>query len=1080
MREEVCFVILTSSLKNRNKLKKNLLFEFNNIKLKTINVDVRIFIELNLLNRKSYKKKSMSYISDSNQNQISSYLKLVKGASKFGVGKLLRKRQMVLEGFLSFIANRFNVSKVLQSELKGTQGWINLSLGMKSDDNSIAAAIVFKNGRVSVFSEIPDDVEAVIIFKTADDLLNLTDATPDEMYKMILFGVMRTEGNIMLTSLFNYFMSLVFDKDQQKAVDRQIEEHKKINKLVGKDVVNCTSCRQEKPKRKINRIKGQRVDAGVKYLDDPHLAQYGLEDFPRLEQFRSEYFNKTKEAVVCHEYGKLITDFHLENGYETDKNGKPWDPNLRKAESLKYILERRKPVIRRGDLLAGTYTTSPVSTCVGHPFSIGCYSWGELRSFSKRELMPYEISEESIQILHKHVFPYWAKRNIHELWRKESNNGLPVRIHDRFFSVYYWKTISMSEVPPGHDFIVKLGTKGMIKKIEDELRNDPAADSEKKNTLKAMIISLEAVNTYARNLARQAFDEANAENNKQRKSELEKISQILSKVPENPAETLDEAVQTIILMHICLGMENNDDGPMFGRLDQILQPYFESDISKHGTPEDKEAYIKHVIDILGCFYFKEASHQILAPDIGNWLNGDSPPNGTITLGGVTPQGEDAVNDMTYILLKVTELLSLNDPNVHARYKPGKNSFAYLKRVCDVNYITGATPCIHGDDAVITSLTAHGWEIEDIRDWVVNGCVEPGIPGRHCSATSSIEFNLVAPLEMALNNGKHPLMDWELGPQTGIIENSDFKNFEEFWNAFKQQCEFLFAQSIEGNSQLGEIYQKHQPAPLLSSMTEGCIKSGRGVTRGGAKYNSSGVSVIGLADVVDSLMVIKKIVFDKKICSFAELKEAIDGNFKNNIKLHAIVKTKSPRFGSGNDEAVDMANRVTSLVHDYFASYKNYRGGSHATGWWSMANHAVYGRVTGALPSGRLAGEPFTPGLTPHPSASPSLLDNLRDVAKLNPVTLDNNIAFNVKIVPSTSDSHERIIETMADYADTYFKMGGMQTQFNVVSTETLKDAMANPEYYSDLMVRISGYVAYFTKLQRDLQLEVIRRAEYKI
>jgi pyruvate-formate lyase len=1008
------------------------------------------------------------------------YLGLVASASKFGIGKLLRKRQMLLEGFLGFIAGKFNTSSALRDELKGTQGWINLSLGMKSDDGQLAAGIVFKNGAVTVTDKIPDDAETVIIYKTADDLVKLTDATPDEMYKMVLLGSMRTEGNIMLAGLFNYLMALIFDKSQQKAVERQIKEHKKANKEIGSDVANCASCRQDRPKRKINRIGGQRIDPGVKYLDDPHLAQYGLEDFPRLEQFRSEYFGKTKEAVVCHEYGKLITDFHLENGYEIDNNGNSWDPNLRKAQSLKYILEKKKPVLRKNDLLAGTYTTSPISTCVGHPFSVGCYSWGELRSFSKRELMPYEISEESIQVLHKHVFPYWAKRNIHELWRSQTNGGLPVQIHDRFFSIYYWKTISMSEVPPGHEGLVKLGTKGMIKKIEEELKKDHAADQEKKNTLKAMIISLEAVNAYAGNLALQAHEEAEHENDQQSKAELEKMHKTLLRVPENPAQTLDEAVQTIILLHICLGMESNDDGPMFGRLDQILQPYFESDINKLTTPEEREKYVKHVIDILGCFYFKEASHQILAPDIGNWQNGDSPPNGTITLGGVTPQGEDAVNDMTYIFLKVTEILALNDPNVHARYKPDKNSLAYLKRVCDVNYITGATPCIHGDDAVITSLTAHGWNIEDVRDWVVNGCVEPGIPGKHCSATSSIEFNLVAPLEMALNSGKHPLMNWELGPKTGRIENGDFRTFEEFWDAFKRQCEFLFEQSIKGNNELGVIYQKHQPAPLISSMTEGCIESGRGVTRGGAKYNSSGVSVIGMADVADSLMAIKKLVFEEKICSFAEMKQAIDNNFANNPRLHAMIKTRAPRFGSGNDESLEMANMVTALVHDYFTSHKNYRGGHHATGWWSMANHAVYGRVTGALPSGRLAGEPFTPGLTPHPSASSSLLDNLRDVAKLNPVTLDNNIAFNVKIVPSASDSHERIIGIMANYADTYFKMGGMQTQFNVVSSDMLKDAMANPEYYSDLMVRISGYVAYFTKLQRDLQLEVLRRAEYKI
>lgn len=1014
------------------------------------------------------------------ESPLSGYLGLAVSASKLGVGKLLRKHQMLLEGFLEFVANRFNTSSTLQEELKGTQGWINLSLGMKSENNAIEAAIIFKDGKVTVLKKIPGDVETVIIFKTSEDILNMTDATPDELYKMMLVGMMRTEGNIMLASLFNYLMALVFDKHQQIAVNKQIKKHIKANKDVGKDVTDSVNCRQERPKRKISRIPGKKVDPGVKYLEDPHFARYGLEDFPRLEQFRSEYFGKTKEAVVCHEYGKLLTDFHLENGYETDRNGKPWEPNLRKAHSLKYVLENRKPVIRKDDLLAGTYSTSPVSTCIGHPFSIGCYSWGELRSFGKRELLPYEISEESIQILHKHVFPYWAKRNMHELWRKETNNDLPVQIHDRFFSVYYWKTISTSEVPPGHEALVKLGTRGMIQKIEEELRRDQAADQEKKDTLKAMIISLDGVNAYARNLAQQALKEADEEKDPQRKAELEKMHQMLLKVPEYPAETLDEAVQNIMLMHVCLGMESTDDGPMFGRLDQILQPYFESDISKLATQEEKDSYIKHVIDILGCFYFIEASHQILAPDIGNWQNGDSPPNGTITLGGVTPEGEDAVNDMTYILLKVTELLALNDPNVHARYKPDKNSLEYLKRVCDVNYITGATPCIHGDDAVITALTAHGWKLEDVRDWVVNGCVEPGIPGKHCSATSSIEFNLVAPLEMALNNGKHPLMNWKLGPKTGVIEDGDFHSFEEFWSAFKRQCEFLFEQSVKGNNQLGAVYQKHQPAPLISSMTEGCIENGRGVTRGGAQYNSSGVSVIGLADVVDSLMAIKKLVFDMRICSFEEMKEAIDNNFSSNPKLLAMIKAKAPRFGSGNDESLEMANRVTAMVHDYFAAQKNYRGGMHATGWWSMANHAVYGRVTGALPSGRLAGEPFTPGLTPHPSASHNLLDNLRDVAKLKPETLDNSIAFNVKVVPSSSDSHEKIVAIMANYADTFFKMGGMQTQFNVISSDMLKDAMANPEHYRDLMVRISGYVAYFTKLQRDLQLEVIRRAEYKI
>jgi pyruvate-formate lyase len=1013
-------------------------------------------------------------------NQIKGYMHLVTSSSEFLAGKLLRKQQMLLRGFLGYIASRFNTDSTLRDEMMGTQGWIDLSVGMKSDDDSAKASIFFKDGKVTVLDEIPYDVDCTLIFATPKDLIEQMDASPDEAYRMILIGRVRTEGNIMLVGLFNYFLNLVIGKDQQKAVDKQIGEHRALNKIIGKDVVDSTYCRKERPKRKISHIRGSKVDPGVLYLEDPYLARYGLEDFPRLERFRSDYFNRKKEAVVCHEYGKLITDFHLEYGYEIDKEGKAWDPNLRKAESLKYILERRKPIIRKYDLLAGTYTTDTVSGCIGHPFSVGCYSWGELRSFANRELMPYEISEETIQILHKHVFPYWARRNIHEIWRRDINNALPVRIHDRFFSIFYWKTVSMTEITPGHEKILKYGTKGLIRKIENELKRDREADQEKKNTLKAMIISLEAINAYSRNLAHQAHADASIEQDAQRKAELEHIEQLLLKVPQNPAETMDEAIQAIVIVHLCLGMENSDDGPAFGRLDQILQSYFKSDIKKLTTPEEMEAYIKHVIDLLGCLFFKEASHQFLIPDIGNWQNSGSSPNTTITVGGIKANGEDAVNDMTYIILKVTELLALNDPNMHARYKPDKNSIVYLKRACDVNYITGATPCIHSDDAVITALTNHGWRIEDVRDWVATGCVEPSLPGKHSSSTSSLEINLVAPLEMTMNNGKHPLMNWNLGPKTGSIENGDFNTFEQFWSSFEKQCKFLFELSVIGNNQLGEVYQKHQPAPLLSSLVDDCIENGRGITRGGAKYNSTGASVIGLADVVDSLMAIKKLVFDEKIISFAEMKKAVDDNFTNNQKLHAMVKTRVQRFGSGSNEAVEMANKVTGLVHSYYSSQQNYRGGMYTSGWWSMANHAAYGRVTGALPSGRLAGEPFTPGLTPHPSASTSLLDNLRDVARLDPRTLDNNIAFNVKIVPGSLDTHEQVVDTMAHYAKTYFEMGGMQTQFNVVTTDILKDALANPEYYQDLMVRISGYVAYFTRIQRDLQLEVIRRAEYKI
>jgi pyruvate-formate lyase len=221
-----------------------------------------------------------------------------------------------------------------------------------------------------------------------------------------------------------------------------------------------------------------------------------------------------------------------------------------------------------------------------------------------------------------------------------------------------------------------------------------------------------------------------------------------------------------------------------------------------------------------------------------------------------------------------------------------------------------------------------------------------------------------------------------------------------------------------------------------------------------------------------------VVFDEKRVSFREFKKALQYNFVGYSSLRAWIQNHVPKFGSGDPEAFEMADRVTKMVADFAHSQKTVRGGHYTSGWWSMNYHAIYGRVSGASPSGRLEGEAFTPGLTPHPSASNNIMDNLLDVARLAPETLDNNIAFNVRVVPSPKDTHEQTMDRMSQILATFFEQGGMQVQFIMLNTDTLRDAMAHPEYYPDLLVRISGYCAYFTQLHRDLQMEIIRRNEF--
>ena len=983
------------------------------------------------------------------------------------------KINILVNVLLQTMALCFNHREKYNRWLTSTDGWINFSVGIRSRDNSVKQSVRFENGQVTAHWGIDQPVDTCLVFRTPETILEMLKVTPDEAMNMLVENRMNVEGNLAYMNLFNFYLNLLLGQSQQKQIDKRIAENKQrkqqqalsSNRALKEDV----TCRQK------SCIPCRSVDSGVKYLNDPFLPEFTLDSFPRLKEFHRIAFST--KPKICHERPKLLTDWHVEHGFEVDRDGNLWNSELRQAFAFRYLMENRKPIVWKDDLLIGTHGTSRI-TPLAYPDAAATTMWGELISCKHREIIPYDISDESIEIYHHHIFPYWAKRNIREWVRQEFKNPLCERIDEHLAAYVVWKTIGMSETIPDFQAVLAKGTDGLIQLLQQKLDSEELTDTETQATLRAMIISLEGVNAYARNLADETLSQFHHESNAERKIELKNLHSILTAVPFKPASTLHEAVQSIWIVKIALNMENSNDGTGFGRLDQLLQSYFEQDIRKLKSKRSRQDYLQKAIELIGCLFLKVTDHATLNPDIANHLFGGSPPSQTITIGGVTPEGDDAVNDMSYVILKVTEMLALNDPNVNARYYAGKNSEEFLRRCNDVNYITGATPAIHNDISMINALTPHGYAIEDIRDWSATGCVEPTLSGKHAGHTSAINISIVTALEMTLNNGHHPLMGWDLGPQTGSINNNSFNTFDDFFAAFSEQFKFLIFKSIEYNNMCGLIYQKYRPSSLMSVFTQGCIEHGRTVVKGGAKYNSTGATCIGLADVTDSLMAIKKLVFDEKKISFEDLKNAIDKNFEGYDAIHAMVTHQVPFFGSGNHEAVAMANRVAKLAHDSYMSQKNYRGGDHHTGFWSMSSHAAYGRLSGALPSGRLAGKPFTPGLTPEPNASKSLLDNLRDVAELDPTNLDNNIAFNVKVVPAAGESHESIVDNLYAYTKGYFDMGGTQMQMNVISSDMMRDAMAHPEDYRQLLVRISGYCAYFTQLDEHAQLELIERAEY--
>jgi pyruvate formate-lyase/glycerol dehydratase family glycyl radical enzyme len=892
----------------------------------------------------------------------------------------------------------------------------------------------------------------------------------------ILFGfwVIRYEGSASYLNLFFFLLSVLINKKQKKLMVKERDTAQKS--LLKEHPAARTDLSGELQARRAQGLKAESIDPGVKYLKEPYLSMYSLDDFPRVKQFLDIHL--TNKPEVCPELPKLVTDWHKASGFEKDREGKPWVPVTRKALSYKHLMENKRPVIRANDLIAGTTTTQDIGVVV-YPEGHGTIIWSELLTLAHRTLNPANVSEETMKLLHHEVFPYWAKRNFREWVREKYDKPLCQKIDERSAVYFDWKQVTISHTIPDFPKLMRLGTRGLTEEIRAELAAGPC-DDEKVATLNAMILVLEGLAAYSRNLAVRAARDAEAESDSKRKRELLKLAEICSQVVEHPARTLDEAVNAVWITWVGLHHESTNAGLSLGRLDQWFQPYFEADIAKLATEQEREAYVKHAIELIACFYMRCTDHLPLTPDVANFYFGGSSSDQAITLGGVNPDGGDAVCDMTYIFLKVTEMLTIRDPNINARFHPGINSDTYLKRLCEVNLVTAATPSMHNDKVIIGSLKKFGYDIRDLRNWSATGCVEPTLSAKHIGHTNMQMMNMVAALEMAMNNGLHPVMNWKLGPETGIIEQGAFKTFDDFFDAFTRQFAFIIDQSIEYNHMLAEAHQTLRPTPLLSSLIGGCIAKGRDVTKAGAVYNSSGAAIIGLADVTDSLMVIKKLVFDEKKVTFEELKQAVDTNFKSHPALYAMVTKKVPLFGSGSSEAVAMADRVTKWTHDHYYNLPHYRGGKYTVGFWSMSNHVIFGNLTGTLPSGRLAGKPFTPGLTPQACASRNLLDNFKDVARLNPSNITNNIAFNVKVVPSRSDTREKTVDDMFAYVKTYFQLGGMQMQMNVVSTDTLRDAMAHPENYRNLLVRISGYNAYFVTLNRNMQLELIERAEYGI
>ncbi len=830
------------------------------------------------------------------------------------------------------------------------------------------------------------------------------------------------------------------------------------------------------------------------------LSTYRPAETTPLMKMRAAYFQAVPE--VCVERPRWLTMYHAQNGlFNQDKIS-----ILDKARAYRYVLGKRTPIVRHTQFhdssmkcvklddrspFAGS-TTSKFKGVPLYPELIGLTLWPELRTLKTRDQNPYFISSTDIEELNFTIFPAWMKKNILELGRSrlyEQNlrdygvrkSAPEIQLMQQIVFYLCSKPVCISHTIPDFSKALKAGLSGMLEEARNHLNESPPG-GDKAMFYEAQTEVLNGLLTYAGKLSNVAARLAERATDPAERDELNAIAAIYARVPAQPARTFREGLTTVWLVWTACHLENANVGLSLGRLDQVLYDLYRADIDAGAlTPEE-------ATDLVGHLWLKIGDHVPMMIDTGEKLFGGTGSNQAITVGGVDSNGADAVNDLTYVILRATELMMLRDPNLNARYHPEQNSDEYLKRLCDVNLHTKATPAIHNDQAVINALTERGDSIEHARDFGIVGCVEPASAGRTYGHHAAILLNLPAALELALYNGKHRRTGIgpdgpQIGPQTG--DPRSLSSFAEFKDAVKTQLVWLIEQATRLNDLFGECHQDFYPTPILSTFFEGPSDKGKDLIEGGAVINASGLTLIGLADTADCLSAIEKHIFQAGTVTFDRMLKALDTNFFGHQDLYTQLKNpeRTPKFGNDDDIADGNALTLLEDINNAVAGITTYRGGTYRVGCWTMTIHAGLARLTGALPNGRLKNENFASGVTPVSNVTPELTPALNSVAKIPSEFLSSGIALNLKFTPHDGSDNDMIDRLAAMVKGCFDTAGGtrdgcIEVQFNITDHDTFRKAMDKPEDFPELLVRVSGYTAYFKDLNRQMQEEILERTEY--
>jgi pyruvate-formate lyase/pyruvate-formate lyase-activating enzyme len=828
---------------------------------------------------------------------------------------------------------------------------------------------------------------------------------------------------------------------------------------------------------------------------------------PRVQEIQRAI--RESPRAICLESARLKTEYYQqEHGFE-----KPTP--IHRAERLAHVLRHKQVIVYPGELLVGNFTAKRVAAQAWEEL-FGAASWlFFMPNIETQKPVSYQMTRAEKLYFATKLVPYWFKRSLTGMMFPLFTNDIHLQIARTAEMVAGFNNnlVMIAHYVEHFPRILSLGTEGLIAEVEATRRAHPEQNPD---FYRGAIIALEALQAFGQRYAEELARLGRSEADPARRRELEELAEVCAHVPRRPASTFHEALQCMLLTHVALCLESYENAISFGRLDQILWPYYQRDLAAGRiTPERAQ-------ELLALFILKQ-DEVVFVNDGGSIMRfyksfETITTDQTLTFGGVDRDGRDATNDLTYMLLDCCELQPLCvDPS--ARVHPGSPD-RYLRRLAEVHINGCPMPKVNNDEVYVEALRRHyDTSLADARDYAIVGCVEPCASGDHFGNTDCANVNLALPFIQALKGHEHDL--WRFGPldqwwkihtntlewlfeerpglpekilarryrqmkareqQQGLMSYRPPADMDELLRRFQARLDAVTGSILADHQKIEGLLRQHFQTPLGSALSPGCVASGKDLYEGGATHNSSGIQAVGVVDVADSLCALDEVVFKKHLYSLRDVLAAMDADFEGAAgqRIRAALLA-APKFG--DDASPEPTRWVTRVMAIFNAALESVpgcpRNGRYSAGYYALNVGNRYGKKTPALPSGRLYGVPLANSIIPHYGMEQAdLLSSLNAIAGVDFREHAENgttVTFSIDAALFQGESGPT---NLASIYRTFFAQGGMQLQPNVVSHETLLDAYAHPENHRYLMVRIAGYCAYFNDLSDEMKLSIINRTCY--